>query len=108
VDLSSVGLMMGKNSIFLTVGMFVIVFGLLFMQVAAAVFYKELIASQPWFITLTSSFVNVTLRVLFIPIITTAITSFDCYTENSINDVGETLTISIWRADTTLGCFKSI
>jgi hypothetical protein len=78
------------------------------MQVFSAIFYKELIASQPWVISLCRSLVNIILHIFYIPIITTAITSFDCYSESSINEAGELITQSFWRADITLECFKSI
>ncbi|KAA6388332.1 MAG: hypothetical protein EZS28_016142 [Streblomastix strix] len=77
-------------------------------KVITAIFYKELIASQPWIISLTRGLVNILLRVLFIPIISTAITSFDCYSEQYVSEAGEEITQSFWRADSTLICFSSI
>ncbi|KAA6365872.1 MAG: hypothetical protein EZS28_038602, partial [Streblomastix strix] len=108
VDLSSLGLILGKNSLYLTIAVFVIVFGAFTLQVLSAVFYKELIASQPIVIKITQCLVNILLQVLFIPFVSTAITSFDCFSENSFNENGEVISESFWRADSSLGCFKSI
>ncbi|KAA6377692.1 MAG: hypothetical protein EZS28_026781 [Streblomastix strix] len=108
VDLTSLGLSLGKNSMYVLIVVFVIVFGAFTLQVLSAVFYKELIASQPVVIKITRGLVSILLRVLFIPFVSTAITSFDCYSETTLNESGEGISQSFWRADNSLGCFKSV
>ncbi|KAA6393407.1 MAG: hypothetical protein EZS28_011067 [Streblomastix strix] len=108
VDLTSLGLSLGKNYMYLMIAVFIIVLGTLTLQIISAIFYKELIASQPWVISTTKAIVNILVRVLFIPFISTAITSFDCYSETTLNESGQEISQSFWRADNSLGCFKSV
>ncbi|KAA6396306.1 MAG: hypothetical protein EZS28_008169 [Streblomastix strix] len=106
VNLTSIGLMLGRNLLYLILVVFVLCLFALFFQILVAVFYKEIISSQPWIITATSIYINVILRIGLIPAITTAITSFDCFSESSIDDQGNQISQSFWRANNSLGCFK--
>ncbi|KAA6365838.1 MAG: hypothetical protein EZS28_038635, partial [Streblomastix strix] len=108
VDLTSLGLSLGKNSMYVLIVVFAIVSGAFILQVVSAVFYKQLIAQQPVVIKITRGLMTILLRGLFIPFVTKAITSFNCNSEATVNEAGQEITQSYWTADKSLGCFKSI
>ncbi|KAA6380413.1 MAG: hypothetical protein EZS28_024061, partial [Streblomastix strix] len=92
VDLTSLGLSLGKSSTYLTITVFVIVSGAFILQAVSAVFYKQLIVPQPVVNNITQGLMAILLRDLFIPFVTKAITSFDCNSEATVNDAGQEIT----------------
>ncbi|KAA6391124.1 MAG: hypothetical protein EZS28_013351 [Streblomastix strix] len=67
VNLSSIGLMLGRNLLYLIFVAFKLCLFVLFFQFLVAVFYKEIISSQPWIITASSIYINVIFRISLIP-----------------------------------------
>ncbi|KAA6356182.1 MAG: hypothetical protein EZS28_048291, partial [Streblomastix strix] len=104
INLTSVGLIIGKNEVFLAVGFLIIFGGCITLHGVCALLYKEIVTTQPWVIYVMRWLVSLVIRVLFIPIVSTAIASFDCYTEISIGEDGQSIKTIIWRGDITLKC----
>ncbi|KAA6371766.1 MAG: hypothetical protein EZS28_032706, partial [Streblomastix strix] len=72
-----------------------------------ALLYKEIVTTQPWVIYVMRWLISLVIRVLFIAIVSTAITSFDCYSETSIGEDGQNIKTIIWRGDITLKCLTN-
>ncbi|KAA6361181.1 MAG: hypothetical protein EZS28_043292, partial [Streblomastix strix] len=56
----------------------------------------------------TRTIISVLLKVLLIPFVSTAITSFDCFSETTLNEAGENISQSFWRADNSLGLYSAM
>ncbi|KAA6383338.1 MAG: hypothetical protein EZS28_021140 [Streblomastix strix] len=107
INLTSVGLIIGKNEVFVAVGFLIIIGGCITLHGVCALLYKEIVTTQAWVIYEMRWLVSLIIRELFIPIVSTAITSFDCYSETSIGDDGQNIKTVIWRGDITLKCLTN-
>ncbi|KAA6403933.1 MAG: hypothetical protein EZS28_000546 [Streblomastix strix] len=85
INLTSVGLIIGKNEVFMAVGFLIIIGGCIIVYGVCALQYKEIVTKQPWVIYVKRWLVSPVIRVLFIPIVSTAITSFDYQSINDAN-----------------------
>ncbi|KAA6383558.1 MAG: hypothetical protein EZS28_020916 [Streblomastix strix] len=108
IDLSSLCLIIGKNSIFLVVG-FIILLVLLFVLLMICSFiFRSLLTTQPWIITLVRILHDILQRILYIPIASVCITMIDCYNIVQINEAGEEIRTRYWRAASNNICMSSI
>lgn len=85
VDLTSLGLSLGKNSIYVLIAVFVIVFGGFLSQILSIAFYTKLIVSYPVGIEITRSGMHILFWVLFISFVSKSIILFDFYSETTLN-----------------------
>jgi hypothetical protein len=79
VDFTSIPFVLGKFQFFLELGCFVYLILLIIYTIICAIFFRQIMASQPWLVWLLHGFYEFTFKVLYIPLITIPISSFDCY-----------------------------
>ncbi|KAA6364633.1 MAG: hypothetical protein EZS28_039839 [Streblomastix strix] len=85
INLTSLGLIIGKNEVFVAVGFLIIIDGCITLHGVYALLNKKKVTTQPWVIYVMRWLVSLVIRVLFIPIVSTAITSFDYQSTNEAN-----------------------
>jgi hypothetical protein len=89
VDLSSLSLILGKNIVYLLLGILLFIILIIALLISCSFFFRKILASQPWIIIFLRLINEVLLNILYIPITTILITTFDCYNITSINETGE-------------------
>ncbi|KAK2944990.1 hypothetical protein BLNAU_20067 [Blattamonas nauphoetae] len=83
VDISSLQPIIAKYSPFVSIGLLAYVVLLLLYLFLCAVLYTLLVSKQPWLISLVRNLTEITLTILFIPLLNLAITQFDCHIDAS-------------------------
>ncbi|KAA6400205.1 MAG: hypothetical protein EZS28_004266 [Streblomastix strix] len=88
VDLSSLSIMIGKNSIFLVLGFLILIILLFAILLICSFLFHSILVTQPWIITL----VRILHEILLL----------------QINDTGEEIKTSVWRAASDNICMGNI
>ncbi|KAA6362888.1 MAG: hypothetical protein EZS28_041585, partial [Streblomastix strix] len=83
---------------YLALGFVVIIIAVTSYQIVCAVLFRQIVASQPWVIALLRITVDILTKILYIPIITNFITTFDCYFDED--------THNYWRPAPTIQCLS--
>ncbi|KAA6379106.1 MAG: hypothetical protein EZS28_025366, partial [Streblomastix strix] len=94
----SIGFSMGKHAPIILITAFVLLILVIAAQVICTILYQKIVAMQPWILSLTQSCVEILLTALYIPFISNAITTFDCFKDEEGKN--------IWRADITIQCLN--
>ncbi|KAH7820864.1 uncharacterized protein MONOS_7891 [Monocercomonoides exilis] len=78
-DGTSLSYLAGTYVSYITMGIYAYIVILTAYLAVVAIFYRSIAGSQPWIIDLLRWITNATFSVLFIPIVTFSITTFDCF-----------------------------
>ncbi|KAA6388655.1 MAG: hypothetical protein EZS28_015818 [Streblomastix strix] len=108
VDLSSLSLILGKNSIFLIIGFLIFIMIIFSLLLMCSILFRSILTTQPWIITLVRILHDILLRILYIPIASVCITMIDCYKTIDTNELGEKIITKVWRAASDNVCMSNI
>ncbi|KAA6401417.1 MAG: hypothetical protein EZS28_003056 [Streblomastix strix] len=95
---TSIGLAMGKLAPIISILALVLLIIVIAAQVICTMLYQPIIQMQPWILSVLRGCVETLLSALYIPLITNAITTFDCFKDEEGKN--------IWRADVTIQCLS--
>ncbi|KAA6394042.1 MAG: hypothetical protein EZS28_010431 [Streblomastix strix] len=108
IDLSSLSIILGKNSIFLVLGFLIMIILLFALLLICSFLFRTILAKQPWIITFNRILHNILIHILCIPIASVCITMIDCYNIIDTNEAGEEIITRVWRAASDNICMSHI